>query len=45
MTHKLGGHHGSVNATDFHPSQNIIASASSDKTVIVGEFNNNDLVS
>ncbi len=35
---KLGGHHGSVNETAFHPEQNIIASASSDKTVYVGEF-------
>jgi Prp8 binding protein len=35
---KLGGHHGCVNETAFHPEQNIIASASSDKTLFVGEF-------
>ena len=35
---KLGGHHGSINETAFHPEQNIIASGSSDKTVYVGEF-------
>eukprot|EP00343_Euplotes_focardii_P005567 CAMPEP_0205813086 /NCGR_PEP_ID=MMETSP0205-20121125/17719_1 /ASSEMBLY_ACC=CAM_ASM_000278 /TAXON_ID=36767 /ORGANISM="Euplotes focardii, Strain TN1" /LENGTH=33 /DNA_ID= /DNA_START= /DNA_END= /DNA_ORIENTATION= len=31
IVEKLGGHHGSVNETDFHPEQNILASASSDK--------------
>lgn len=35
---KLGGHHGSVNDVSFHPEFNIIASASSDKTMYVGEF-------
>lgn len=38
IVEKLGGHHGSVNETDFHPDVDIIASASSDKTVYVGEF-------
>lgn len=35
---KLGGHHGSVNETAFHPDQYILASASSDKTVYVSEI-------
>ena len=35
---KLGGHFGSVNDVSFHPLTNIVASASTDKTVIVGEF-------
>ena len=35
---KLGGHHGSVNETAFHPEANIIASGSSDKTIFIGEF-------
>lgn len=35
---KLGGHHGSVNETAFHPEFNIVASGSSDKTIFVGEF-------
>jgi len=38
IVEKLGGHHGSVNETAFHPEMNVIASASSDKTVYVGEF-------
>lgn len=38
MLKKMGGHHGSVNETSFHPTQKIVASGSSDKTVIVGEY-------
>ena len=49
IVEKLGGHHGSVNETAFHPeyyikqdigvgNSYIIASASSDKTLFVGEF-------
>lgn len=38
IVEKLGGHHGSVNETAFHPEMNIIASGSSDKTIYVGEF-------
>ena len=34
----LGGHQGCVNAATFHPSENVIASASSDKAVYVGEL-------
>lgn len=35
---KMGGHNGSVNETVFSPKENIIASCSSDKTVIVSEL-------
>ena len=36
IKHRLGGHKGSVNETSL--SGKYIASASSDKTVIIGEF-------
>lgn len=34
---KMGGHIGSVNETAFHPKENIIASCSSDKTVMLSQ--------
>lgn len=34
----LPGHSGCVNATTFHPHENIICSAASDKTIYVGEL-------
>ena len=36
IEHRLGGHHGSVNETSLHPTKNIVASGSSDKTVFIG---------
>ncbi|KAF5833706.1 WD40 repeat-like protein [Dunaliella salina] len=38
LQYKLPGHAGSVNDCAFHPSQPIIASASSDKTLYLGEL-------
>jgi Prp8 binding protein len=38
IIHQLPGHKASVNDVAFHPSQPIIASASSDKTMFVGEL-------
>lgn len=38
IEHKLGGHRGSVNDVAFAPLEPIIASASSDGTVILGEL-------
>jgi len=38
LLYKLPGHHGSVNEVDFHPSEPIIASASSDKSIFLGEL-------
>jgi len=35
---KFGGHLGSVNETSFNKLSNVIASCSSDKTSIIGEF-------
>lgn len=34
----LPGHAGCVNAVVFHPKENVIASASSDKSIFVGEL-------
>lgn len=34
----LPGHTGCVNSVIFHPTENVIASASSDKTIFVGEL-------
>jgi len=34
----LPGHNGCVNSVVFHPMENVIASASSDKTIFVGEL-------
>ena len=34
----LPGHKGSVNEVDFHPKEPILGSASSDKTVYLGEI-------
>lgn len=38
MLYRLPGHKGSVNEAVFHPIQPIIASASSDRTVFMGEL-------
>jgi len=38
ILYKLPGHKGSVNEVDFHPKEPIIASASSDKTIFLGEI-------
>uniref|UniRef100_T1HYR4 U5 small nuclear ribonucleoprotein 40 kDa protein n=2 Tax=Rhodnius prolixus TaxID=13249 RepID=T1HYR4_RHOPR len=38
IMYKLPGHNGSVNDVQFHPSEPIIASGSSDKTVYLGEL-------
>lgn len=38
LEYRLPGHTGSVNEACFHPSQPIIASASSDKTLFLGEI-------
>lgn len=35
---KLGGHQGTINETSFNKLSNIIASCSSDQTVIIGEY-------
>lgn len=37
MLYKLPGHRGSCNEVVFHPSEPIVASCSSDKTLFVGE--------
>ena len=40
VAHKLGGHNGSVNDAVFHPTYpNLLASASSDATLYVGQVN------
>lgn len=46
MMYKLPGHKGSVNEVAFHPTQPIVASASNDLSVIIGEvnFNNNQII-
>lgn len=36
----LPGHKGCVNSVVFHPTQNVIASSSSDKSIYVGELSN-----
>ncbi len=38
LKYKLPGHKGQVNEVAFHPTQPIIASASSDKTIFLGEL-------
>ncbi|CAI4228784.1 unnamed protein product [Auanema sp. JU1783] len=38
LVFKLPGHLGSVNATDFHPNEPILLSASSDKMIYLGEI-------
>lgn len=38
VLYRLPGHKGSVNDVAFHPTEPIIASASSDKTIFLGEF-------
>lgn len=38
ILYRLPGHLASVNEVDFHPNEPIIASASSDKTVFLGEI-------
>ncbi|KAF4525591.1 hypothetical protein B566_EDAN015529 [Ephemera danica] len=38
ILYKLPGHNGSVNDIDFHPKEPIIVSASSDKTLFLGEL-------
>lgn len=39
LLYKLPGHKGSVNECVFHPKEPIIASASSDQRLYVGELN------
>jgi len=34
----LPGHNGSVNSVIFHPTENVVASASSDKSIFIGEL-------
>jgi len=38
IVYKLPGHHGSVNDCRFHPTEPILASASSDKQIYLGEI-------
>jgi Prp8 binding protein len=38
IMYKLPGHNGSVNCVDFHPTESIIVSGSSDKTLYLGEI-------
>ena len=38
LLYKLPGHAGSVNDCSFHPKEPIIASASSDKSLFMGEL-------
>eukprot|EP00396_MALV-II-16_sp_LP-1_P000111 gene111-338_t len=38
LAYALPGHHGSVNDVCFHPKENIICSASSDRTLFMGEL-------
>ncbi|TKR72317.1 hypothetical protein L596_019786 [Steinernema carpocapsae] len=38
IVYKLPGHHGSVNAVDFHPTEPILLSAGSDKRIYLGEL-------
>lgn len=38
LMYKLPGHSGSVNECVFHPKEPIIGSASSDKTIYLGEL-------
>jgi len=38
ILYKLPGHQGSVNETDFHPTEKIVLSASSDKKIYLGEI-------
>lgn len=38
LQYRLPGHNGSVNEVVFHPKEPIVASASSDKTIYMGEL-------
>lgn len=38
LKHRLGGHTGSVNDVQMHPTQSIVASCASDSTVCIGEL-------
>ncbi|GFH33416.1 U5 small nuclear ribonucleoprotein, partial [Haematococcus lacustris] len=38
MQYKLPGHSGSVNEVAWHPSEPIVGSASSDRTIFLGEL-------
>lgn len=38
ILYKLPGHNGSVNSVDFHPTEQIILSGSSDKNLYLGEL-------
>jgi Prp8 binding protein len=38
MQYKLPGHKGSVNEVVFHPTEPIVGSCSSDKTIYLGEL-------
>jgi Prp8 binding protein len=38
IKHRLGGHHGSLNDGQVHPTKQIVASGSSDKTILLGDL-------
>lgn len=38
LMYKLPGHSGSVNEVVFHPREPVVGSASSDKTIYLGEL-------
>ena len=38
LKHRLGGHSGSVNDVQLHPTRSLVASCSSDSTVCLGEI-------
>ncbi|GJQ13408.1 hypothetical protein GpartN1_g5199.t1 [Galdieria partita] len=45
LQYALPGHDGSVNDIAFHPNESLIASASSDKTIFIGEIETQDRIS
>lgn len=38
LERKFGGHNGSINETSFNKLANVVASCSSDQTIILGEY-------
>jgi Prp8 binding protein len=38
ILHRLSGHNGSVNDVQFSPTHNIVASASTDRNIIIGNI-------